>query len=634
MVCRFAGPNVIFESMPDETVVMNLATGAYFGLTGPAEDVFLLLQHAPAFGEVLRAMEAKYTASRADLEAALRQYLDDLAKLGLVVMVPPATDRVAVDLVIERAGANLPFGPMKLDSFQNPVGQASQGPNQAVLDRGRVSARSGDVLWAFVCGEGVIADRETGDYYRLNEPAYIVFQMLQDRAMTMPEVTRELLQTYDANERNLAAAVMILLKNLVQVKLITYEPAEDGSSPAAEPVAGSGERRPFPGFRCTIHKDLREIMSPFNANKYRPAAKNARTTGEQWFVRSLLEYFEEAAERDGLATDEVLHAGGRAVTLRSTATGAAAFSADLTKAVSHLRKTNPAGTPSHLTVHIWDATIPPSDSYFASTLDRILTDWSHQCGPRGQINGLHGDRISAIFHPGPDVLSIVDLEGGQAFYLKRDKSPLPYWEIGSPFRYILHSWFGAQGLQFVHGGAVGIADGGVLLAAKGGSGKSTTAMLCANDDMQYAGDDYCLVDSGSVFLHSLYNTGKLKGTEDLIRVPAVAGTSRNADSFENGGSGKGIYFMTETWPDRVSSGFPLRAILIPKVSGLSESRLEPCSPADALFAVLPSTVAQLPGATQADCARIAELVQRLPAYHLHLGTDVRQIPPLVRKVLA
>ena len=152
--------------------------------------------------------------------------------------------------------------------------------------------------------------------------------------------------------------------------------------------------------------------------------------------------------------------------------------------------------------------------------------------------------------------------------------------------------------------------------------------------MQFAGDDYCLADPRTGYLHSLYNSSKLKGAEDLTRVPDVTGLSRNLDSFENGGFGKAIYFLSDLWNDRLSSGFPLRAILIPSVTGSVNSRLEPCSPADALMAMMPSTVAQLPAADQSDSARIAALIERLPAYHLFLGTDIEQIPPLVQEVLS
>ena len=174
----------------------------------------------------------------------------------------------------------------------------------------------------------------------------------------------------------------------------------------------------------------------------------------------------------------------------------------------------------------------------------------------------------------------------------------------------------------------------MLLTAKGGSGKSTTTMLCAKAGMQFAGDDYCLADPRTGYLHSLYNSSKLKGTEDLKRLPDLTGLSRNLDSFENGGFGKAIYFLSDIWSDRLSSGFPLRAILIPSVTGSVDSSLELCSPADALMAMMPSTVAQLPAADQSDSDRIAALIERLPAYRLYLGSDIRQIPPLVQEVVS
>jgi hypothetical protein len=228
---------------------------------------------------------------------------------------------------------------------------------------------------------------------------------------------------------------------------------------------------------------------------------------------------------------------------------------------------------------------------------------------------------------------VVDPASGHAWFLKRDLSPLPYWEIGSPFRYIFHAWFTARGIQFVHAGAVAACGVGALITAKGGSGKSTTTMLCAKAGMEFAGDDYCLVDPANNYLHSLYNSSKLKGPDDLTRVPDVVGLSQNPDSFEVGGAGKGIYFLPDVWPQRLSPGFPLRAILIPDVTGAEDSSLEPCSAADALLAMMPSTVAQLPAAGQGDCQRMAALVAGLPVYRLHLGSDVSQIPPLVESVL-
>ena len=374
-----------------------------------------------------------------------------------------------------------------------------------------------------------------------------------------------------------------------------------------------------------MYKDLRELMSPFNLRQHRAAPTRASRTA--FFLDALRDYSSEAWK---LGTERSLTVAGSKVRLRCANP---VFTDDLTKALAHLASSSNAG-PADLTIHIWDASTPPTDPYLATILEKLFNNWSESCGPRGELIGIHGDHVAAVYHPGPDIFSVVDRHSGHAFYLKRDQSPLPYWEIGSPFRYIFHSWFAARGLQFVHGGAVGTSAGGVLLTAKGGSGKSTTTMLCAKAGMQFAGDDYCLADPRTAYLHSLYNSSKLKGTEDLTRVPDVTGLSRNLDSFENGGFGKGIYFLSDIWKDRLSSGFPLRAILIPSVTGSVNSRLEPCTSADALMAMMPSTVAQLPAADQSDSARIAALIERLPAYHLFLGTDIEQIPPLVQEVLS
>ena len=173
----------------------------------------------------------------------------------------------------------------------------------------------------------------------------------------------------------------------------------------------------------------------------------------------------------------------------------------------------------------------------------------------------------------------------------------------------------------------------MLLVGKGGSGKSTTALLCAAAGMHYAGDDYCLIDPSRAWAHSLYNTGKLKGPDDYARLPELKGLSTNPDSFERGGDGKGVYFLDEIWPDRVVAGMPLRAIVVPRITGQAASSVEPCSAFDAVVAMLPSTVAQLPAASNEDCDRMVALAEKLPAYVLHLGTDIRGIPAALTTLL-
>ena len=85
---------------------------------------------------------------------------------------------------------------------------------------------------------------------------------------------------------------------------------------------------------------------------------------------------------------------------------------------------------------------------------------------------------------------------------------------------------------------------------------------------------------------------------------------------------------------RMAGGSPLRAILLPRVTGERDTRLEACSESQALATLAANTMARLPGATQADMQRCAELVAKLPRYYLHLGGDRPQIPGVVARLLA
>jgi hypothetical protein len=284
---------------------------------------------------------------------------------------------------------------------------------------------------------------------------------------------------------------------------------------------------------------------------------------------------------------------------------------------------------------VWDAVSGggPKNPFLSNYLKEFYSHWDTLCGPRGEVLAYHTEELPVLYHGGPDIFSIIDVQNRAAYYLKRDASPLPYWEVGSPFRTILHYWLSRQGLQFVHGGAVGSSKGGAILVGKGGSGKSTVSLACLNAGMSYAGDDYCAVQTeGPPYLHSLYSTAKLKGPQDLDRFPHLRGRVWNRDWFTKNGD-KATFFLTEWWPEQMSQGFPLRAVLVPHVTGQRDTELGECSEAQALLALSASTVAQLPMAGAPDLDRLGNLVSGLPRYMLYAGTDLAQIPRVISSIL-
>ncbi|HKV36458.1 MAG TPA: hypothetical protein VJP89_19110 [Pyrinomonadaceae bacterium] len=293
----------------------------------------------------------------------------------------------------------------------------------------------------------------------------------------------------------------------------------------------------------------------------------------------------------------------------------------LTTALEHLA-TDDQSTPD-LTICLWDS---------ESTGQRMIArPWQEEDFlARGVIQGYNTERIYTAFQHGSGAVSVLDKERNLAVFWAPDHR-LPYWEYGSPLRSILHWWLLSRGLQLVHAAAVGNSNGGVLIGGKGGSGKSTTALTCLESDLFYAGDDYTLLglEPGPV-VHSLYNSAKLN-SDHVQRFPAllpkVANPERLADE-------KALLFVNEHYPAKVATRLPVRAVLLPRVTGLPETRWKRVSVAMTLAALAPSTIFQLPRAGNEAFQFLAKFVRQLPCFSLEVGTDLSTIPPAIERLLA
>ena len=102
-----------------------------------------------------------------------------------------------------------------------------------------------------------------------------------------------------------------------------------------------------------------------------------------------------------------------------------------------------------------------------------------------------------------------DVHARLGHYWVPDGNRAPPWEQAAPFRGISSStWVARHGRRYVHGAAVGIGGRAALIVGPGGSGKSTTALTCFAAGMDYAGDDYCIVDPASTSVFALVPLGQ------------------------------------------------------------------------------------------------------------------------------
>jgi hypothetical protein len=345
-----------------------------------------------------------------------------------------------------------------------------------------------------------------------------------------------------------------------------------------------------------------------------PAKEQASRSVE--YFESVYELFKSSQRATGAVERDFIIGSYR---IRLSFSGPALLS--LTRALEHLASDDHS-TPD-LTICLWDS---------ESTGQRMTPrPWQEDDFlARGVIQGYNTERIYTAFQHGSAAVSVLDMERNLAIFWAPDPR-LPYWENGSPLRTILHWWLLSRGLQLVHAAAVGNSTGGVLIGGKGGSGKSTTALACLESNLFYVGDDYTLLglDSGPV-VHSLYNSAKLN-SDHVQRFPALLPKIANPERLAEE---KALLFVNEHYPSKVATRLSVWAILLPRVTGLPETRWKRVSVAMTLAALAPSTIFQLPRAGGEAFKFLATFARPLPCFSLEVGTDLSTIPLAIEGLLA
>ena len=354
-----------------------------------------------------------------------------------------------------------------------------------------------------------------------------------------------------------------------------------------------------------------------------PAAHLARSSGSA--VPQLDGYFQHAhaafqvaEEAQEQPTSAFYSIGGYTIQLRSA--GPAVLER-WSAALEHVkaRPQEPA-----LTVLMWDS-VSAGTTMASPPWDPDEYDL------RGQVRSPDGEHpLRVAYHLASGVLSMLDLRRNLALHWVRDTRQLPYYEVAAPLLRILHWWMAARGLQCMHVGGVGTANGGVMLAGKSGSGKSTTCLACVDSQLSFVGDDFCLLQmSPEPVLHSLYSAvtmaeesfRKLPPPTTLVHHPYLSGSE------------KALLLLHQRAPEKIITRTPVRALLIPCETDRSATRVTPVPPEEAFKAFAPSTLFQLPGADNAAMRTMGQLVRTVPSYRLELGKDLSRVADLILDLL-
>ena len=213
-------------------------------------------------------------------------------------------------------------------------------------------------------------------------------------------------------------------------------------------------------------------------------------------------------------------------------------------------------------------------------------------GRRGEIIGYNTERFRTVYQHGVNALHMFDAHRHTALYWVARPGQIPYWERSFPMRTdpaLVDAGQGAA-VDARRRGRRSVGRG--LIAGKSGSGKTTTTLACLDAGMMYAGDDYVLTRvEPEPLVHSLYGTAKL-APDNLRRFPHLRRFVSNPDGLEKE---KAMIFLKDACPAQLALGFPVRALLLPHVTGCRDTTLRRATPIACLEALAPTTIFHLPG---------------------------------------
>lgn len=288
------------------------------------------------------------------------------------------------------------------------------------------------------------------------------------------------------------------------------------------------------------------------------------------------------------------------------------------KSMSHIKLENSSG--NNVTIHLIESKstgLRPPQAWL---------DWQEIDPYNGELLNFGTNR--ALFNSTELWFIFIDYNSDTIYYWVDDFLKLSPRESAIPLIMVFHLWFDHTPFFLCHAAALGTLEKGVLLTGRGGSGKSTSTLSCLNTEVKIAGDDFVLVDSEKSVAYSLYGVTKLN-IDQYEHLPHLKPLIWNMHQIPDE---KGQVYINEFFADSMINEFIIKAILLPTITGLAETTIKQCSKADAIKALVPSSIWILKSSKKA-VEKMNSLIARTPTFRLMAGTNLNQIAPTLIKLI-
>lgn len=277
--------------------------------------------------------------------------------------------------------------------------------------------------------------------------------------------------------------------------------------------------------------------------------------------------------------------------------------------------------PSDFQLYCWETDVVDI------LIPNLLLNWENIDPYNGQLLGLPNGLIG-VKNSNEKSFIWIDKANKSIFYVLENIRFITHNELVAPFRSIFHLWYEDSPFFMCHAAGIAINDQGILLTAKGGSGKSTSSMASIQHGLNYAGDDFLLVDTQNCIAYSLYHVVKL----DIPQFEMFPELKPYIENIESTPREKGQVFLNKLYPGQMCLKFQIKALLIPVFSKGINTHVRQCSKSEAIKALVPSSIWIMRG-SPASATKMIAFIQKLDCHILSTGTDFRQLSAKIKEVI-
>jgi hypothetical protein len=295
-------------------------------------------------------------------------------------------------------------------------------------------------------------------------------------------------------------------------------------------------------------------------------------------------------------------------------------------AMQHLQISTGTMTYHNFTLYIFDAS-----EFNKNTVHDLVAELFKNAYQKAGINLSNPEMTVSHYSNSGDFAYYYSAEMCFGFWIINNINSLSHWHFANPFRFFWYDFLSRQGIQVSHVAAVSNERAAVLLSGFSGAGKSTTALACFEEGLNFLGDDHCVFNINQIpKVFSLYNSLKID-EKKISQHPRL--NLRVRDYIDNIQVKKAIFYLNEIKNDYREK--PIKAILkLDRFSLGTTPTLHKISSREVLQSMVLSTISECPRVSPKLVIKNHwALASKVNAYCLRLSKNLSENIILIRKIL-